>query len=267
MRKPRASSFSFPFYPSDHMNDLNLRGCHPAAQGIWVSMFCLMAQGSPFGHLRIEPGTKESPEPPPGARPGGVPSGGPHTRPRGVPGGGVRGDTTPPMSGVWKLSKNGSLEPELFRLIGQPEDVTRWAIEHLESRGVFSRTADGIIFSRRMVRQAEERAARVKRAQEAYKRRQQRERSQSSSPPSAPGVARPGGTGRSGPSGTAHGGPRGVPTATAPARPNGTPRGVPTGAPLPPPTTNTPTPTPPRKRGGPQIDQAAVADRIRRRQA
>lgn len=47
---------SFQFYPSDYLNDLRLRQCSAAARGIWVDMFCLMNQGTPYGHLRDEAG-------------------------------------------------------------------------------------------------------------------------------------------------------------------------------------------------------------------
>lgn len=264
MGKSRASTFSFPFYPSDHMNDLNLRGCHPAAQGVWMSMVCLMAQGKPFGHLRIDPGSP-APEPPPSAGPNGIPLGTPRGaargRARGVPGGGVRGDTTPPAGGVWSLPKSGSLEPELHHLIGQDRELTKWAVQHLESRNVFSRTADKIIFSRRMVRVAKEKEARVKRAQEAYARRQKRQSQQPAPTPiGAPGGRAPGqGTG------TPSGGARGTPSGLARAGANGAPRGIPTGPPLPPPTTTHTPPDPPRKRVGP--NKAAIAEQVRRHRA
>jgi hypothetical protein len=209
-------------------------------------MVCIMAQGKPFGHLRIDPGSP-APDPPPSAGPSGIASGTPHGGARGIPRGGVRGDTTPPVSALWNLPKNGSLEAELHHLIGKDAELTKWAVQHLESRNVFSRTPQGIIFSRRMVRVAEEKAARVKRAQEAWARRQKR--MGGGAPASAGGAtsarvsASASGTPRGGASGTPHGGARGGA--------NGLARGVPGARPLPPPTTTHTPPDPPRKRVGP----------------
>lgn len=47
---------SFPFYPDDWMNDLGLRGCPPAARGVWADMLCLMHQGEPYGYLTDKAG-------------------------------------------------------------------------------------------------------------------------------------------------------------------------------------------------------------------
>jgi hypothetical protein len=39
------------FYPSDWLSDEALRGCTPAARGLWVDMICLMAKSKKHGYL------------------------------------------------------------------------------------------------------------------------------------------------------------------------------------------------------------------------
>jgi hypothetical protein len=39
------------FYPSDWLSDEALRGCSPAARGLWVDMICLMAKSKRHGYL------------------------------------------------------------------------------------------------------------------------------------------------------------------------------------------------------------------------
>jgi len=39
------------FYPSDWLSDEALRGCSPAARGLWVDMICLMAKSKKHGYL------------------------------------------------------------------------------------------------------------------------------------------------------------------------------------------------------------------------
>lgn len=255
------SNVYFPFFPNDHLGDINLRGCHPAAKGIWWDMVCYMAQGTPFGHLRLAPGQKPAPpgRPPGGASgipPGGAP-GTPAARAR------ARERATPPggLQIEYNLPPSGSLERELPRLLGQPEDLVRWAIAHLENRQVFSRDRDGIIFCRRMVRWAKEREDRKQRALEAYQRRQNGARN--TGQPRAPGGMRgtaPGGA-PAPPPGTPPGGPHGQADATAPGVPGGRPLTLSLSS-------KDPTPQPPpRKRGvgvNPEHVEQLVRERTRR---
>ena len=44
---------SFQWYPSDWMNDLKLRSVSVAARGLWVDMLCIMHQGEPYGHMKV----------------------------------------------------------------------------------------------------------------------------------------------------------------------------------------------------------------------
>ena len=39
------------FYPSDWLSDEALRGCSPAARGLWVDVICLMAKSKKHGYL------------------------------------------------------------------------------------------------------------------------------------------------------------------------------------------------------------------------
>jgi hypothetical protein len=39
------------FYPSDWLSDEALRGCSPAARGLWVDLICLMAKSKKHGYL------------------------------------------------------------------------------------------------------------------------------------------------------------------------------------------------------------------------
>jgi len=189
----RSNSY-FPFYPNDHLNDLNLKGCHAAAKGIWWDMVCLMAQGSPFGHLRIEPGVNKlfsqpraaNPQGPPTGEPTGGPIGGPIGYPTGGPTRKKQATLSLEFEGglsekQFRLSDSGSLEPDLARIIGQPPDLVAWSLAHLEHRGVFSRTAEGIIYCRRMVNDDKRRAQQAKYAKDGYEKRQ-REKSAAGTP-------------------------------------------------------------------------------------
>jgi hypothetical protein len=103
---------SFQFYPGDWFHDASLRACSLAARGLWADMLCIMHQGTPYGHLTL-PATGED----------------------------GRKDVLRPI-----------LPHILARMVGtSTEDVQR-LLEELESAGVFSRSEDGIIYSRRMVK-------------------------------------------------------------------------------------------------------------------
>lgn len=246
----------FPFFPNDHLGDINLRGCHPAAKGIWWDMVCYMAQGSPFGHLRLDPAKTAPPPGRPPALASGIPPGTPPARARagarGVPGGVLQIE--------YNLPKSGSLEHELPRMLGLPANLVEWALAHLENRQVFSRTREGIIYCRRMVRWAEEREARKRRATEAYQRRQRNGQNgppgQARSSAPAPPPGRAGGT----PPGTPPGRPRGL----AAAPPPGTPTGPPNTLAL---DTTNPTPLPPPRKRGVGADRERTAELIEQRLA
>lgn len=215
------------FFWRDYEQDLNLSACHPFAQAIWMRMLCVMQQGEPYGHLRMEPRQAAHVPPPAGNSGGGGRAGGP---PRGIPSGPPRGGAAGVPDGLaggvpggglesrYKLPKNGSLEHLIFSRCGVTEDQMAWSIAHLEEHGVFSRTPEGIIYCRRMVREHKAHADRVERARKA---REIYERKRGKNPPDNPGwkaapkrgnhvdTGIPSGPAGGGPSGGPHGGPRG----------------------------------------------------------
>lgn len=225
------------FFWRDYEQDLNLSACHPFAQAIWMRMLCVMQQGEPYGYLRMEP-REAARIPAPAASGGGSGSaggpprggagGGPHGVPSGIaPGvpsghhGGVPGGG---LEGRYKLPKNGSLEHLIFSRCGVTEDQMAWSIAHLEEHGVFSRTPEGIIYCRRMVRERQQHMERVERAKKA---REIYERKKGKNPPgnSTRKAALKSGNGVD--TGVESGGPSGIPR----GGPSGVPRGGPSGVP------------------------------------
>lgn len=210
------------FAVNDHLSDVGLRSCHPFARAVWVDMLCLMAQGEPYGHLRLEPhggrqtakkGADSRARGQARAAAGGTPSGTPHAPANGIPDGLAAGGAHT----AYTVPVNGSLEFLLARISGVSEEEAAWSLAHLEEHNVYSRTPDGIIYSRRMVRDHAAHSARVERARTAYNRRQKKNqrKAKTETDGTADGAADGGASGT--PSGTAHG------RARAPA--SGTPHG------------------------------------------
>jgi hypothetical protein len=102
---------SFQFYPGDWLKDTALRACCLAARGLWMDMLSFMHQGTPYGYL---------------------------TLPSVVDDGGK--DILRPI-----------LPGTLARMVGGTAEEVDRLLSELEAAGVFSRSAEGIIFSRRMV--------------------------------------------------------------------------------------------------------------------
>lgn len=44
---------AFQFYPGDWLRDTALRSCSVSARGLWIEMICLMHEGTPYGHLKV----------------------------------------------------------------------------------------------------------------------------------------------------------------------------------------------------------------------
>jgi hypothetical protein len=112
---------SFQFYPGDWLQDTALRASSLAARGLWADMLCIMHQGRPYGHLTL-PATGEDGH---------------------------------------KEVLRPILPPVLARMVGAGADDLQCLLDELESAGVFSRTSDGVIFSRRMVHDEKVREARA----------------------------------------------------------------------------------------------------------
>jgi hypothetical protein len=102
---------SFQFYPGDWLQDTALRACSLGARGLWADMLCYMHQGTPYGHLTL-PAVSED---------GGK-------------------DILRPI-----------LPPVLARMVGGTSEDVEGLLVELEHAGVFRRSAEGVIFSRRMV--------------------------------------------------------------------------------------------------------------------
>lgn len=115
------------FWWQDWLSDAALRFCTPAARGVWMDLLCLAHEGTPYGHVTVN---------------GRVP-----TNRQLASMIGVSADELEPLlselenAGVF--SRRGALadDEKIVSVIG-------W----LESKGHFKPCPDGVIFSRRMVR-------------------------------------------------------------------------------------------------------------------
>ena len=160
------------FAVNDHLGDTAVRMCPAFARGVWWDMICLMAAGEPFGYLRLDPpklnradlsklnrdaSTKTD-------RAEGSSRSGSAIKP---PGNHVEGSVRFNVGGT-VLPPSGSLEALLPALTGTPPEVVTAALQILEANGVFARDVEGalagIIYSRRMRREDEDR----QRKQKAY---------------------------------------------------------------------------------------------------
>ncbi len=116
---------AFQFYGGDWLRDPGLRACSLTARGLWIDMISIMSQvEEPYGYLVFaarKDGDKD----------------------------GHKDILTPILPGV------------LARMVGASEGEVSQLLDELESFGVFSRTAEGVIFSRRMVRDEKVRQSRA----------------------------------------------------------------------------------------------------------
>lgn len=107
----KGKSPSYPYYPSDWLNDPALQSCSLYARGLWHEMNSRMWACEPQGHLVL--------------------NGKPYTL------------------------------PQLARFVREPEKQVKAALEELEAAGVYSKTPEGVIYSRRMVRDVHNRKVRA----------------------------------------------------------------------------------------------------------
>ena len=234
------------FAVQDQLNDLELRTCHPFARAVWWDLLCIMAGGQPYGHLAVTPPKRSQS---PVATPGGIAPGVPPGTPPGTPQATPHGVPCGVSQTVYDIPENGSLEASIHVRLGYSREEFSWAIQHLEERRVFSRNTQGIIFSRRMVRDDQRHADKVKRAKSAYEKRI---RAQAAAP--AAGQPKPPGTTTK--NATPSGIPPGTPPGTPPPPAAGTPVARPAGVPPAPPHNqnqnykNQSPPAPPLPRGG-----------------
>ena len=102
---------SFQFYPGDWLRDPALRAVSLAGRGLWIDMLSYMHQGQPYGHLTLPAVAEDGDK-----------------------------DTLRPI-----------LPRTLARMVGADAEQVEGLLEELEAAGVFSRTEQSIIYSRRMV--------------------------------------------------------------------------------------------------------------------
>ena len=162
------------FAINDHMNDIGVRLSPAFARGVWLDLICLMAAGEPYGYLRWDTYSPETPphqHPPQATPPTSTP---PSTPPRRPPPSDE--DTWTPSTGAPALPSNGSLETLLPYLTNTPAEVVEKALKILERNRVFERVKEGklagVIYSRRMKRDEENRQLKSKIAKEAQKKAQ-----------------------------------------------------------------------------------------------
>ncbi len=128
---------SFQFYPDAWLSDMGLRACSPAARGLWADLLCLMHQGTPYGHLRLE------------------------------------------------VSPGAAFVPDtaaIARMTGTSVEVVAELLAELEEKGVMSRSESGTVYSRRMIRDEEQRAE--------WRERQARKRQKDAAAPITTGSER-----------------------------------------------------------------------------
>lgn len=190
----------FPLAIYDWLGDINLRSCHPLVRGIAMDLICFCFQGEPRGYLRIktrtgwtalhklgtpppeagvefaqnDPGKKFST--PGGARGGlvhqdGPPDGVPGAIPTAGPGALPGAQYNDIVSGLFVLPANGAIEGLLPVMLGLPPELLEWSIDQLESRSIFLRGRDGILYYPPIVEAEEKHLQRVKKAKDAYMRR------------------------------------------------------------------------------------------------
>jgi len=241
----------FYFFPNDHLSDVGLRRCSLEAQGLWWNMVCYMAQGQPFGVLRSSLSLKDlaySVLGPPTVLPTAVPHGGPPRRtPTAVPPADPHGPYTVSRDG----DRDGDLEPDLHIIVGKTPAEVKRLIGELESKNVFSRSTEGFIYCRRMVRD------RIKRELGKYRAKKQK-RGDGGQFTKTKGQLDHSETGY------------GVnDSRTPPPSPRRTPTAAPTAVPTLPnlPLSTEPHPQPPPRRGRGLEPAAQLTDRIRERQA
>ncbi|MGA9508148.1 MAG: hypothetical protein WBV55_05820 [Candidatus Sulfotelmatobacter sp.] len=117
---------AFQFYPGDWLRDVGVRACSLAARGLWMDMLSYMHQANPYGHLLLPSAAEKD---------GG--------------------------KDILKPILKPILPAILARMVGGATEDVEGLLAELEQAEVFSRTADGVIFSRRMVHDEKSREARA----------------------------------------------------------------------------------------------------------
>jgi len=233
------------FFINDHEGELTLRGSSLAVRSLWLSMVFLMERGTPRGYLRLDPKSVKVGGPTPDPTPKKV--GGPTHNPTSKKVGGPTPDPNSNAAGGPNLiPANGSLEANLFAILGLPETDRKTfadAMHELEQRGVFSRDEKGVIYCRRIIKEEKYKEAQAKWGKLGAAKRHQNE-----GDPSRKKVGGP----TSNPAQKKVGGPTPDPTSQKAGGPDSIPH-----------TTYINSPQPPSNRGG--LDKKALADKLKDR--
>jgi len=233
------------FFINDHEGELTLRGSSLAVRSLWLSMVFLMERGTPRGYLRLDPksvregGPTQDPTPNNLGGPTSKKVGGPKSKQ-------VGGPNLKSTGGPNLIPANGSLESNLFAILGLPESdraTFKHALHELEQRGVFSRDEKGVIYCRRIIKEEKYKEVQAKWGKMGAAKRQQNE-------------GNPGRKKAGGPTPNRAGGPTvsnaGGPTPKKVGEPDSIPH-----------TTYINSPQPPSTRGG--LDKKAIAARLEQR--
>lgn len=124
-----------PLYVNDYLADEDLACCSDGAERLWIRLLCYLHKGFPYGHLAREIGYKSNTPP-------------------------TVLDSTIEICDPYdpeNTLKIANREPKLPEMVSRPETVVNQQLAELELYGVFSRTPEGIIYCRRMVRDHEKR--------------------------------------------------------------------------------------------------------------
>ena len=232
MRRP-----VLPIFTRDVLGDPQLRACHPQSIGLWWLMLCVMQEGEPYGHLRMEPVNVKPPKLTKRRRrapPGGTPNGVADARDTVGPNAGPLAIAYALLENVRRPPRDGSLESILPRLTGMDAETIAWCVWDLEVHRVLNRTSTGVIYCEWMVDQWQRHQQRADRARKAYQGKDQPPPQPQKTSPSAPtrrsrtkSESRPPAQPPASASARPRATPDGVPSARANARPRATADGVP----------------------------------------
>ena len=146
--------FYIKFNPSDWLNDPYLQLCPDEVQGFWINLMCRMTRLFPYGHLSKlnVPELQKKLSQKKGINPGVEQGVNPPVNPGVVEWDGLGVDFYALFTHEEMLEMSLNMEEYLPQMMGRPPETIARYIKILEELGVFSRTANGIIYSRRLSR-------------------------------------------------------------------------------------------------------------------
>jgi hypothetical protein len=138
-----------PWYMSDWLNDPNLKLLDPAAKGFWMDLLCQMALFFPYGHCSKLSHTKLKKAKVEGLKNISVKNLVNQT----VNGGDdIQVELSLRLSVEEQLKLSDNMEDKLHIFLPYTQEQVSTYLKILEDNGIFSRTDDGIIYSRRLVK-------------------------------------------------------------------------------------------------------------------